>query len=169
MIEGWWHEAVEPKRQEEALAFFQQAYERQMSGHLDAAVLCYKKSIELHPTAEAYTFLGWTYSFMGRYREAIAECHKAIAADPDFGNPYNDIGAYQIELGQLDAAIPWLEQAIRAKRYDNYCFPHYNLGRIWELRGQWSKAVEAYRRSLAANPDYLPSLQAVHRVQGLQN
>jgi Flp pilus assembly protein TadD len=40
--------------------------------------------------------------------EAIAECHRAIEIDPDFGNPYNDIGAYLIERGDLRGAIPWL-------------------------------------------------------------
>ena len=47
----------------------------------------------------------------GRLEEAIEECHKAIAVDPTFGNPYNDIGAYLIEMGRLDEAIPWLERA----------------------------------------------------------
>ena len=45
-----------------AWQLFQQAYERQMKGELEEAVMLYKKSIETHPTAEAYTFLGWTYS-----------------------------------------------------------------------------------------------------------
>ena len=39
---------------------------------------------------------------MGKLDEAIEECYKAIDRDPDFGNPYNDIGAYLIEKGQLD-------------------------------------------------------------------
>ena len=169
MIEGWWHEMVEPQRREEAVTFFHQGYERQMQGALDAAVVCYKKSLEIHPTAEAHTFLGWAYSFLGRYQEAIQECLKAIAVDPDFGNPYNDIGAYYVELGRLEEAIPWLEKATHAKRYESYCFPHYNLGRIWELRGQWPQAAEAYRKSLAANPEYALALQALRRIQGLQN
>ncbi|MCH7979806.1 MAG: tetratricopeptide repeat protein, partial [Acidobacteria bacterium] len=42
---------------------FQRAYARQMKGELDEAVELYKKSIEVLPTAEAHTFLGWTYSF----------------------------------------------------------------------------------------------------------
>ena len=66
---------------------FQQAYNYQMEGKLDEAVKLYQGSIETFPTAEAYTFLGWTYSFMGQLREAIEECHRAIATDPDFGNP----------------------------------------------------------------------------------
>src|SRR5215813_15317058 len=97
----------EESRQERAIRLFQEAYEHQMKKELDEAVQLYKKSIEAHPTAEAYTFLGWTYSWMGRIDEAIDECHKAIAQDPDFGNPYNDIGAYLIEKGEFDEAIPW--------------------------------------------------------------
>ncbi|MBI3604331.1 MAG: tetratricopeptide repeat protein, partial [Nitrospirae bacterium] len=71
----------------EAWDYFQQAYERQMKGELEEAVTLYKRSIETHPTAEAHTFLGWTYSFMGKLDEAIEECHHAIAMDPEFGNP----------------------------------------------------------------------------------
>ncbi len=62
--------------------FFHEAYRKQMSQQLDEAVELYKKSIECYPTAEAHTFLGWTYSFMGRLDDAIAECHKAIETDP---------------------------------------------------------------------------------------
>ena len=93
LVQGEGHE--EDKRQ--AWELFQQAFARQMKGELEEAVNLYKQSIATHPTAEAYTFLGWTYSFMGRLDDAIEECHKAIAQDPDFGNPYNDIGAYLIE------------------------------------------------------------------------
>ncbi|MFQ5823380.1 MAG: tetratricopeptide repeat protein [bacterium] len=50
----------------ETLKFFQIAYEFQMQGKLDKAVIYYKKSLEIEPTAEAYTLLGWTYSFMGK-------------------------------------------------------------------------------------------------------
>lgn len=80
----------------EAVALFNEAYEAQMAGDYDAAIKLYKESIELFPTAEAYTFLGWTYSFRGEYDLAIAECLAAIAVDADFGNPYNDIGSYLI-------------------------------------------------------------------------
>ena len=49
-----------------ALRLFQQGYERQMSGELDEAAALYEASIGLFPTAEAHTFLAWTYSFRGR-------------------------------------------------------------------------------------------------------
>jgi len=153
----------------QAYDFFLKAYEYQMNGNIDNAVALYKKSLETFPTAEAHTFLGWTYSFMGMYDEAIEECHKAISTDPDFGNPYNDIGAYLIEQGQLDEAIPWLEKATQAKRYESYCFPHFNLGRIWEQKGEWVQAVEAYRNALFENPNYALAAKALRRLQSIMN
>ena len=152
-----------------AIDYFQQAYQKQMKGKLKEAIFLYTKSIELHPTAEAYTFRGWTYSFMGKHHEAIAECHKAIEVDPDFGNPYNDIGAYLIELGKLDEAIPWLEKAIEAKRYDSYCFPHLNLGRIWEKKGDYFKAMASYENALKANPDYTLARMSLRKLQAMMN
>ncbi len=157
------------RRKREAQALFERAHELQLSGKLEEAEALYKRSIEAFPTAEAYTFLGWTYSFMRRYDDAIRECHKAIEVDPAFGNPYNDIGAYLIEKGQLDQAIPWLEQAMQAPRYENYCFPHLNLGRIWERKGQWYKAMAAYQKALEANPNYTLAQKAIGRIRGFLN
>jgi Tfp pilus assembly protein PilF len=156
-------------RKREAEELFHRAYELQMKGELEQAETHYKRSLELNPTAEAHTFLGWTYSFMGRYDDAIEECKKAIALDPSFGNPYNDIGAYLIETGRLDDAIPWLEKAITSPRYDNYCFPHLNLGRIWERKGLWYKAMEAYQKALEANPKYTLAMKALGRIRGMLN
>ena len=64
----------------EALRLFRSAYEAQMQSDLDEAVDLYRQSIEAYPTAEAHTFLGWTYSFMSLTDEAIEECHRAIEA-----------------------------------------------------------------------------------------
>ena len=45
---------------------WQEAYRLQMAGELDRAIEAYRRSIEVHPTAEAHTYLGWTYSFQGK-------------------------------------------------------------------------------------------------------
>src|SRR5438552_8240555 len=156
-------------RKELAVRFFQQAYERQMKKELDEAVELYKKSIEAYPMAEAYTFLGWTYSWMGRVDDAIAECHKAIAVDPTFGNPYNDIGSYLMMKGEIDEAIPWLERALQAPRYESYCYPHMNLGRVYESKRDWLRAKEEYRKALAQNKDYTPAAHALARIRGFLN
>lgn len=155
--------------EEEARRFFFEGYEKQNRGELDEAIELYKKSLDVRPTAEAYTFLGWAYSMKGHFDEAIIECHRAIEVDPDFGNPYNDIGAYLIEKGKFDDAISWLEKATQAKRYDAYCYPYYNLGRIWEQKGDWMRAREYYRQSLNANSNYVLAARALRRVEAMMN
>ena len=121
-------------RESEARQRFQEAFEAQMQGDYDRAVELYLDSLEAYPTAEAYTFLGWTYHFQGKIEEAIAECKHAIEVDPDFGNPYNDIGAYLIDLKRYDEAIPWLEQAMHAKRYEPRHFPFQPWARLSRQR-----------------------------------
>jgi len=137
-----------------AAALFERAYEAQMSGAFDEAADLYRRSLEAHPTAEAHTFLGWTYSFQGRLDEAIEECRKAIAVDPDFGNPYNDIGAYLIQMERFDEAIPWLEKATRAPRYEAPHFPRFNLGRAYVAKQMYTRALEEFRHALRLRPGY---------------
>ena len=145
---------LEESVKERAREFFNQAYQHQMKGELDQAVALYKESIELFPTAEAHTFLGWTYSFQGRLDMAIDECRKAIDVDPDFGNPYNDIGAYLIEQQKHDEAISWLERALRAPRYESYHFPWFNLGRVYVVKDQYTRACECFDKALEIEPGY---------------
>jgi Tfp pilus assembly protein PilF len=139
---------------ESAREYFDRAYEAQREGRTDEACEYYRKSIELEPTAEAHTFLGWAYSFQGRLEDAIAECRRAIEVDPDFGNPYNDIGAYLIELGRGDEAIPWLEKAVGAPRYEPRHFPHANLARVYKARFEYDKAARELEKALELEPDY---------------
>ena len=94
-----------------AWELLKEAYQYQLGGDYEMAVELYRRSLDLHPTAEAYTFLGWTYRFQGKLDAAITECKKAIQIDPEFGNPYNDIGAYLIEKGEYDEAESWLLRA----------------------------------------------------------
>jgi Tfp pilus assembly protein PilF len=152
-------------RLEMAIEFFKKAYQLQMQGDLDLAVDLYKRSIEMYPTAEAYTFLGWTYRFQGRLDDAIKECEKAIAVDPSFGNPYNDIGSYLIELGKPDDAIPWLEKAIASPRYEAYHFPWYNLGRVYVSKEWFKKARECFERALELEPEYTLASDALKRLR----
>ena len=152
-----------------AVEFFQKAYERQMQGEYDEAIALYTQSIEAYPTAEAYTFRGWTYSFLGDRERAIAECLEAIRVDPEFGNPYNDIGAYLIEQDKWEEAIPWLEKAIRAPRYDARCYPHFNLGRVYEHRRDWRNAKACYIRAIEQNRQYRLAWAALRRLQAMGN
>ena len=137
----------------EALALWEEGTARLLSGDAEEAIRLFTRSLELLPTAEAYTFRGWAYSFAGRFDDAIEECRKAIATDPGFGNPYNDIGCYLMQKGDLDEAEPWLERAKSAVRYEPRHFPYLNLGRLHAARGDFARAAAEFRGALAENPE----------------
>src|SRR6266481_3637271 len=115
------------ERFQKAVELLQEAYRLQMEGELDAAIERYQQSIALHPTAEAHTFLGWTYSFQGRLEDAITQC---------------------------DEAIPWLESAIKAPRYEPRHYPHCNLGQVYWAQGLLAKAAGEFESALAIEPGY---------------
>jgi tetratricopeptide (TPR) repeat protein len=136
-----------------ALALWNEGYRRHMGGDLEEAIRLYGESIRVYPTAEAYTFRGWAYSFFGRIDDAIEECRRAIDVDPDFGNPYNDIGSYLIAKGEADAAIEWLEKAKTAPRYEPRHFPFMNLGRLYASKGMVRQAIAEFEGALRIEPD----------------
>ena len=154
---------------QQALVLLERAQRHQMKGELADAIILYRRSLALHPTAEAHTFLGWTYSMLNRYDEAIAECQTAIELDPTFGNPYNDIGSYLMAMNRWEEAVPWLEKATKAPRYDAPQFPHINLGRVYEQLGRYRTALSCYNRALAIDPLYRPALWAKYELLGQLN
>ena len=156
-------------RRERAEELVAEGYRQQMAGDLAEAKRFYRESLEMYPTAEGHTFLGWTYSFEGRWEDAIEECLKAIELDPTFGNPYNDIGAYLIELDREEEAIEWFKKAMQAPRYESYCFPHFNLGRVYEMKRKFEDALAEYKAALKENPEHRGAVAAVRRLQAMKN
>src|SRR5256885_15479643 len=156
-----------PKRV--AVELFKRAFEAQRSSDYDEAIELYRRSIETYPTAEAHTFLGWVYSFQGRYDDAINECLEAIRVDDSLGNPYNDIGSYLIAKGDLYGCVRWFKRALLAPRYESYAFPHFNLGRVYEQRGRLLEAIRHYGLALEQEPGYAQATLALRRLQSRLN
>jgi tetratricopeptide (TPR) repeat protein len=148
---------------------FAAGYRAQLDGRFDEAIAEYTRSIEIHPTAEAHTFRGWALSHLGRHEDAIAECHRAIAVDPAFGNPYNDIGAYLIELGREQEAIEWLERAKTAERYEPRYYPYFNLARVYVKQHKVREAVAELQSAIAIEPGYTLARRELHRLLGMLN
>jgi Tfp pilus assembly protein PilF len=153
------------KEQERAVELIRQAMEHQMAQQFDQAIRLYKESIAIYPTADAHTYLGWAYSFKGRLNEAIAQCEIAIELDPEFGNPYNDIGVYLMQQQKLDDAIPWLERAKNAKRYEPRHFPYINLGRVYLSKGMIQQAIREFSGALEIHPDDTELAELVQELQ----
>lgn len=134
-------------QRDHAEMLLREALKAQSAEEYDAAIEFYSRSIKAYPTAEAHTYLGWTYSFLGRLDEAIQECRQAISLDPSFGNPYNDIGSYMMRQGKLKEAIPWFEKAKKAPRYEPRHYPYLNLARLYMSLGRFEEARREYSQA----------------------
>lgn len=154
---------------ERARELWELGTKRLSEGQVEEAVELFERSIAAKPTAEGHTFRGWALSHLGRLEEAIEDCKHAIRLDPDFGNPYNDIGVYLMQNGQLDEAIPWLERAKLTKRYEPRHFPCCNLGSIYERKCRWREAMREYKEALRLEPRHQPALKAVARLRAQMN
>jgi len=144
--------------------YFELAYDLQMGGELEKAIYYYDRSITVMASPEAYTFQAWTESMRGNFVKAIEMCQKAIQLDNEFGNPWNDIGAYLLALGRTEESIPFLEQALRSSRYMTYHYAHYNLGRAYEKLTLTKRARRKYEEALSTEPGYLLAKQAIERL-----
>jgi Tfp pilus assembly protein PilF len=158
-----------PTDDEHARALWELGTARLQEGRTEDAIELFDQSIAAKPTAEGYTFRGWALSHLGRLDEAIEDCHRAIRIDPEFGNPYNDIGVYLIQRSQFDEAIPWLERAKLAKRYEPRHYPYTNLGSIYERKGMWREAMREYKEALHLEPRHLPARKAAARLRAQMN
>ena len=146
-----WNEAY--RHHMRALAMAAEEDQQPACEEMVLAIELYSKSLDVCPTAEAYTFRGWAYRALGRIDDAIEECRRAIEVDPAFGNPYNDIGAYLIAKGELDEAIVWLERAKTAPRYEPRHYPYMNLARLYAAKGMVLKAIDQFEQALGLAPD----------------
>jgi Tfp pilus assembly protein PilF len=160
---------VSDDERNQALQLWHEGYQLQMAGDLDGAIAAYRRSLAVVPTAEAHTFLGWAMSFQGRLDEAIEQCHRAIAVDPDFGNPYNDIGVYLMQQDKLEEAVRWLERAKAAPRYEPRHFPYMNLGRIYVRQRKWWDALRELEAAVRVAPRYPGARRALHELRGRLN
>ena len=149
-------------KQLEAQMLWKQGLVEQHHGHISEAIDLYERSLELYPTAEAHTYMAWALSQdEARIDEAIQRCHMAIEVDPEFGNPYNDIGCYLMQKGKYEEAIPWLEQAKKASRYEPRQFPYINLGRLYVRRGKWREARKEFEQAVGVAPGDLSARRAL--------
>jgi len=124
--------------------YFKKAFDFQMNGDVNEARTHYLTSIEIHPTAQAYVNLGWTFSKEQNYKEAIKLCNKALEIDLNYGMAYSDIGFYYFKLDQIEEAIIWLEEALKVDDFDGKFYTYYNLGRAYEKMGVWASSIAMY-------------------------
>ncbi len=79
----------------------------------------------------------------GRWSEAESLLVERIETDPSDGSLLRDLGRVRLEQGNYDGAVDALTRA-QTLSPDDDSLPLL-LGLAWEGKGEWEKAIEAYR------------------------
>lgn len=107
----------------------------------ERAQAAYEAALDLDPdNADAHVNLGRLLQCLGRMDEAKAHYERALARQPDHQVALYNLGTVFDEHDQLEAAVECYSLA------DGVADAHYNLCRIYELRGDRLAALRHLRR-----------------------
>ena len=55
---------------------------------------------------------------MGKWDEALAECHEALRIDPSYAHAHSNLGVVLLSLGRRDEAVAEFREALRLSPND---------------------------------------------------
>jgi tetratricopeptide (TPR) repeat protein len=116
-----------------------------------------RQAVELTPdNAIAWTSLGSTYLYMGRYQDAELAYRRSLALAPTF-NAYQALGMTYYRVRRFDDAVTMFEQA---RRLSNRYHGPGSLGRVYywqgrkaEARALFDVAIDGLEQALDVNPN----------------
>lgn len=123
-----------------------------------AALLEFKKGLEIAPKSEALLFaLGHTHFQQQDYTLARDVMQRLLKINPEHGEAMNYLGNILEKLGDMHGAKAMFASA---SELPGYATPHYalhNLGRIQLSLGDVAGAEASYRAAIRRVPEYFPA------------
>lgn len=140
------------------------AWHEYQNGSYDNAIAKFEHANQIHPSADAYEGLAWSYVKLEQPEAAVANFEQLITFSAGTDRGYGQRGWYYIGEKDYQNALTDMENAIQVnpKNPDNY----YGLGMAQDGLGNFPAALEAYNQylSLTSTPDSF----VVGRVQELE-
>ncbi|HJR09315.1 MAG TPA: tetratricopeptide repeat protein [Pyrinomonadaceae bacterium] len=157
----------------ESETYARDAEKQRAAGNYEAAVVAYKKAIELRKNSLAddgnlQYALGKVYSDMERYEDAAGEFLYASTRRPsneivlyatyELGNAYLDLGMYAEAIGAYNKTLEILAgdwKKFSPRLSEEYLpYPYYSMGLAHVGLGQKEQAVAAFEKAVALKPDF---------------
>lgn len=114
------------------------------------AISLYEQSIRIKENPRALFNLGKLYAATGRSDDAIRSYEMVLKFHPEDANVFAQLGGLKLMLGDVDSAFVNLQKANALD--GNLSSVHYNLGLIYEFKGEKEAAIREFRRVLDINP-----------------
>ncbi len=107
--------------------------------------------------------LGNAFARLGASEASVAAYRKAIdQRKGQYSRAYNNLGVVLLRLSRWDEAYDALLMALKIEGF-RYAEASYNLGRVYEARGQSDLAAREWRRALNVDPHHQAAAQALAR------
>lgn len=105
--------------------------------------------------------LGLTYWAKGVPDKAEQQLKEAIRLKPEYSEAYNNLGVIYLNRGQTDQAIQCFQKALSNLVYLNPENAHFNLGRAYLVRKDYTRATEQLERAVKLVPDFAMAYSAL--------
>ncbi len=112
-------------------------------------------SVVLTTTAQVTRYLNQGNTLYGqkRYKEAAADYAKAVAKNPTYTPGLFNLGNSLYQQKQFDSSRKVMETTERvAKDKGSKAAANYNIGNTYMSQQKWEEAIDAYKKTLRANP-----------------
>ncbi|MFZ2448268.1 MAG: tetratricopeptide repeat protein, partial [Syntrophobacteraceae bacterium] len=98
--------------------------------------------------------LGLAYNQRGLLNEAATHLQKALQIQPSYPEALNALGAVYAERGQVELAQEAFQKALADPFYQTPQLAAYNLGRLYEKKGDNERALKEYEQAVRFQPTY---------------
>jgi type IV pilus assembly protein PilF len=158
------------KRSEEAMVHFQIAQQLIAKDESTQALSEAIKAAATDPdNAEIQNFLGLLYAQRAENEKAEACFRKSIHADGKYSEARNNLCWLLAEKGSYDEAIQQCTQAVENVTYATPERAYHNMGIVFERKGDVPKAIDAYKKGLIHNKNFVKSLRNLSKIYLTQN
>jgi tetratricopeptide (TPR) repeat protein len=132
-------------------------------GRLPDAIREYRLALEDQPgNVRAHFNLAVCYHDQGKKDDAAAEYGEVLKLDPVNAKALVSLASIRADEKKDGEAKDLLEKAVAADRHSG--FPSSSLGAFHERRGDLDRAMEAYKASVAVEPDHAPGHAGIARI-----
>lgn len=138
----------------EIKAVFQEGIQLSEAGNHDQAIAAFQKALEMAPDEPViFAAIAKAQYDMGQNDEALASYEKAIGFDAYNPDLFMNRGVVLNALGRVEEARESFKKSAELNPA-NAGQTYYNLGATLVNSGDTSGAVEAFRQSIASDPNY---------------
>ncbi len=115
------------------------------------AAKTFKAASAMNPTlASAYTYLGYSYTQMGKNQDAVNALKLSLKVDKTQDQVYTDLANLYIDMGKTTDAETTLKSAVQQNNQNTAAY--YTLGQLMAQRKDYTGAETQFRKVIRLEP-----------------